>query len=149
MRRRIKKNSGIYAFLHASGVLEHGTSDDIEKAKKQYWAKYRKKYKQIKRKESKSFEIFFNFKESRIIATEAKKYHTSPTNYIKQSALRDTQGIVDRVAIGEIRQLVIRHHNMLLELVEENKLPQPTGSQLLTQISLLEERILDFFLSLK
>ena len=149
MKRKIKKGSTIYSFLDKQGVLENGNDELIEIAKKRYWSDFRKEYKKIKRKESKSFEIFFNFKEAKIINSEASKYHTTPPNYIKQSALLNKKSIVDHVAIGEIRELVIMHHNTLLAISEENGLAEPIGGQLLNQASLIEKRVLEFFSLLK
>lgn len=149
MKRRIKKNSGVYAFLDASGLLENGTGKDIEQAKKQYWKEYRKKYNRIKRKENTSIQILFSFKEEKLIKQKAEKYHTSPTNYIKQSALANNKNIFDQVVVGEIRELLILHHNALRTLAGENKLLQSISDQLLNQASLLEKRVLDFFSSFK
>lgn len=145
MKRSIKKNAGVYAFLDRSGLLENGTGKAIEQAKKQYWKDYRKKYNKIKRQENTSFQIFFNFKKVKRITQEAKKYHTSPTNYIKQSALANNKNIFDPVVVGEIRELVILHHNALRTLTEENKLSQPISDKLLNQASELEKKCLTFF----
>src|SRR5258705_9612425 len=104
MRRRIKNGSRLYYFLEEQGVLESGNKELIENTKKKYWKECRKNYKRIKRQESKSFVIFFNFKEFKIINQEAKKSHTSPTNFIRQSALNNNRGVVDRVEIGKLRK---------------------------------------------
>ena len=84
MKRRIKKNVGVYAHLDARGLLENGTGKAIEQAKKQYWKEYRKKYNRLKRQENTSFQILCNVKEEKIIKQKAEKFHTSPTGYIKQ-----------------------------------------------------------------
>src|SRR5882724_11575645 len=149
MSRIKKKNIGVYAYLDSRGLLEKGTGKEIELAKKEYWRDYRKKYNKNKRQENRSFQILFNFKEAKIIARQAKKYHCSAPGYIKQSALSEKQNIVDWVTVGEIRELIIGHHTTLINLIEENELPQPIGNKLLFQASLLEKRILDFFSSLK
>ena len=108
-----------------------------------------KKYNRIKRQENTSFQILFNFKEEKVIKQKAEKYHTSPTNYIKQSALANKKNIFDPVAVGEIRELMILHHNALRTLAGENKLSQPISDRLLNQASELEKRVLDFFSSFK
>ena len=149
MKRRIKKNDGVYAHLDATGLLENGTGKAIEQAKKQYWKEYRKKYNRIKRQENTSFQILFSYKEEEIIKQKAEKYHTSPTNYIKQSALANNKNIFDQVVVGEIRELMILHHNALRTLARENKLTPPISDRLLTQAAELEKRVLDFFSSFK
>jgi hypothetical protein len=144
MRRRSKNNTGLYAFLDASGVLEHGTAEAIEQAKKQYWREYKRKWKKERKKTMKTFEIDFDLHDLKTIIQASKKQHVSPTRYIKKSALAN-QRIVNPVSIGIIRELVIVHHNTILELIEEQKLSKPISSELLTQASRLEDAILDFF----
>ena len=149
MKKRIKKNAGVYAHLETTGLLENGTGKAIEDAKKKYWKEYRKIYNKIKRQENASFQILFSLKEVKIIQQKAEKYHTSPTNYIKQSALANNKNIFDPVVVGEIRELMILHHNALRTLAGENKLSQPISDRLLNQAAELEKRVLDFFSSFK
>jgi uncharacterized protein (DUF1778 family) len=149
MKRSIKRNSGMYSFLENSGLLENGTGEAIEQARKQYWRDFRREYKKARRHEYKSFEIPFSLKEREVIKMGAKRNHTSPTNYIKQSALANQHSIVNRTAIGEIRESVISHHNTLLGLKDENQLPESLTNQLLNQAAELEKRIFDFFSTLK
>jgi hypothetical protein len=149
MKKGSKKNTGVYAFLDTSRLLENGTGEEIEKTKKEYWKEYRREYNKIKRKENKSFQILFNFKEAKIIARQAGRYQKSEPNYIKQAALADKQNIVDWVAAGEIRELVILHHTTLLNLTDQNELSGAVGNRLIDQASQIEKRILDLFSSLK
>lgn len=149
MKTSNKKNVGVYAFLDTSGLLEKGTGKDIEHAKKQYWKDYRMKYNKIKRQENTSFQILCNVKEVKIIKLNAEKFHTSPTNYIKQSALANNKSIFDPVVVGEIRELMILHHNSLRTLADGNKISQPISDRLLNQVAELEKRVLDFFSSFK
>jgi hypothetical protein len=149
MKRSIKRNSGIYSFLDNSSLLENGSSEAIEQAKRKYWRDFRREYKKARRHEYKSFEIPFTPKELNIIIKEAERNHTSPTNYIKQSALGNKKKIVDPVTIGEIRELLILHHNSLKTLTEENQLHELTADQVLNQVTLIETRVFDFFSSFK
>ena len=144
MRRKSKNNIGVYSFIDASGLLENGTGEAIELAKKQYWKDYRKKWNKEKRKSSKSFQIVFDLLELRIITREAEKNHIDPTTYIKQSALANKQSFVSQAAVGEIRELVVLHHNTILTLIEENELSEPIGNVLLNQASHIERELLDF-----
>jgi hypothetical protein len=149
MKRRIKKDSGVCAFLNASGILENGSNEEIEQKRKQYWTEYRRRHKKIKRQECRSFEIFLSQSETKKIKEEAKKHHTSPTNYIKQSAITNKHSVLDWFIVGEIRELVTIHHNTLLTLTEENSLSEQTGDTLIKQISAIEKKIFTFFLALK
>jgi len=144
MKRSIKKNVGVYAFLDASGLLENGTAKEIEHAKKEYWKEVRKKYNKRKRKENKSFQLFFSFKEAEVITRQAKKYHSSEPAYIKQSALANKQNVIDWIVVGEIRELVIQHHTTLINLIEEIDFSQSMANKLLNQASQIEEKVFAF-----
>ncbi len=144
MKRKIKSRSVLYAFLDSQGVLETGTNKDIKNAKEQYWRDYRNQCKKIKRQENKSFEIFFNIKEAGIIKREAEKNNTSVTDYIKQSALTNNKGVVDRVQIGKLRQVLFSNYNAISNLYEQNKIPEQLGNQLLEQMLKMEKEVLAF-----
>jgi hypothetical protein len=146
MKRKTKTSSTLYSFLEAQGVLETGNSEVILNAKKKYWAEYRRKWKKARRQERQSFDIFFSFKEMKIVTREAKKYHISITGYIKRSALM-TKQIFDPVAVGEIRELLFFHHNSLESLSEENISSQHLVNQLVQQIVQIEKKVLGFFQS--
>lgn len=144
MKRKTKNGSAIYSYLDSQGVLEAGNNAQIQEAKKKYWADYRRKYKKIKRKESKSFEIFFSFKEMKIIKRETKRHRISSTNYIRQSALKVGKSIIDPVAVGKIRKVLFMNYNVLLEISKQNKVTQELGNQLLEQMLDLEKKVLAF-----
>ncbi len=145
MKRSIKRGSNIYSFLDSTGLLENGSSEQIELAKKQYWRKFRTEYKKNNRKENKSFEVPFDPSELKQITAQAKKSRTSPTNYIKQSALINKHSVIDPSILGEIRELIVSHYNTLLKLNYEKQLPELVAGQLLKQASTLEKRMLYFF----
>lgn len=148
MKHNKKENNGIYSFLDATGILEQGTDEAIKEAKKKYWSEYKKEWNKAKRQECKSFEILLNQNELKTIITKAERHHTSPTNYIKTSALTNKQ-VIDLITIGEIRELLIMYNNTLQSLTEEKILPTHLGNQLIEQITQIEKRVLDFFSSLK
>ena len=149
MNRRNKKSCGVYAYLDASGVLENGTGEDIEQAKDQYWKQYRKQWKKGKKLESKAIKVVFNFQEYRTIKRQAEKYKTNPTCYIKQSALNNNRGFISPSSIGELRELIILHHNSLQNLSEESIIPARFSSQLLEHMAGIEEKSLKLFSLLK
>lgn len=147
MARKIKRGSGIFEFLERTGLLENGSTKDIEQVKKQYWATVRKEWKQNKRKENKSYTIFLNPSELKIVAHSAKHYHNSVTNYIKQASLRygTNQIIIDRKIIGEIREAIILHYNTVQTLGEEHLLTERVATTLLREVEIIETKVLPFF----
>lgn len=147
--KRHNVNGSIYKYLDAIGVLETGTEEDIEVARKKYWTEYKRQWKKEMKKSRKSFEIFLTLKEANIITQEAKKNHTSTTNYIKQSALTNRGGIVDHVVIGEFRELLFLHHSALETLIENNMNAPEIDFTTFEEILNMEEQILEFLVSLK
>lgn len=146
MKRNIKRSSGIYAFLESTGLLEKGSVEDIQRVKKQYWATARKEWKKNKRKECKSYTIFFNQPELKIVTRSAKNYHYSITNFIKQASLcyNTNQSIIDKKIVGEIREAISLHYSKLQTLGEENILTQKAIDTLLKEVVNIETKVLSF-----
>jgi hypothetical protein len=149
MKRWYKKSSGVYTYLDASGLLENGSGEAIEQAKKQYWNNYKKRWKKEKQKTTKMVEVVFSMSEFRIITREAERHHTNPTSYIKRSALANSRVIADPAFIGEFREQLIMHHNSLQALAENNIMPLQVSCRLLEQMAGIEEKALKLFSSLK
>lgn len=149
MKRNFKKHTGVYGFLDASGLLENGTGKQIEAAKKQYWKDYKKKWYKEHKENSKPFKIVVDLKQAKKIEQQAKKFHLHPATYIKQASLSNNQIIINPATVGEIRELIVLHHNSLLSFLEEDKLPKQIANQLISQVSRLENRILEFLSSFK
>lgn len=110
---RQKKQSGIYSFLDQSGLLEHGTVDEIIAAKKLYWSDIRKEWKQQHRKDYKSYTIFFSAKEQHLLEQALSKAKCSINSFIKNACLRvlnESPG-VDAKTIGAIRELLVNFYS--------------------------------------
>lgn len=143
MKRSTKKGSGVYYFLHKSGVLANGTPGDIAQAKKEYWATVRKEYKRQKRLECNSYTVFFTRFEIKLVSDQANQLHLSITQYIKQAAVSNNV-VIDKKAIGEIRQGLALLYSSIQSLYEEHKLPEPITRTLLRQIVTIETMIKKF-----
>jgi hypothetical protein len=115
----MKSKSGLYDYLDKIGVLQNGTTEDIINAKKAYWKAIRKAWRKKQRLECKSYTVFFNLKEQKVIANVAKLKGVSITKFIKHSALQkvsDGCG-ADMITIGKVREVFFATYNS----VEENK----------------------------
>lgn len=146
MKRKIKKGSGIYTFLEASGLLKTGSNADIEQAKKQYWATVRKEYKKTKRQRCKGYTVFLNYHELKIISKTAQKQRiNSITTFIKQASIAycNNQFVIDKVAIGEIRQALSLHYMAIQTLRDENIVPHQVADKLLKQIIFIETKTMN------
>lgn len=142
MRKR-KQNCGVYAYLESTGVLQNGSENDIVEAKKKYWAWVRKEWKKSKRSQSKSVTVFFNVTELKKVSAVAKKMHLA--KYVKQAALAcsNNRVIVDKIAVGEIRQLLILLYINIQNLTEEHVIPKNIAAQLLLQVREIEVKTME------
>ncbi len=116
MNSRKRKNiCGVTDFLQKSGLLENGTKEEITKAKKMYWVAKRKEWQIQKRKECKSYTVFFAPSEYKDLISTLKGPKMSVTAFIKQSALqiaRNSRG-VDKITAGQIREAFFETYNLI------------------------------------
>lgn len=82
-----KQQSGIQEFLAKSGILEHGSAEQITEQKRVYWKAYRNRWKHQKKKKRKLFTIDFSFAEFNTIQKLAQIHHRSVTRYVRESCL--------------------------------------------------------------
>jgi hypothetical protein len=139
MKEKNNNKNLLYAFLEEKGVLETGDNELIEDAKNQYWKNYRRQWKKDKRHDSKSYTILLNDDEARRVINEAKRYHTSPTQYIKETALTGKQ-IADPVAIGKLRELIYAYYNTLQTYIDKNFVSAHVGHKILEEITEIEKK---------
>ena len=135
------KKQSIYDYLTSTGVLETGDDVAIKTAKQQYWKEYRNSWKQQKRKAHNSYTVLLTAQENRQVQSAARQQQTSPTQYIKQSAVTRTGGISIELT-GTIRQLLYQCYREVEELMEENKIHDEITKVILEKISTLEKHIL-------
>ena len=137
MRKR-KQNCGVYAYLESTGILQNGSENDIAEAKKAYWATVRKEWKKNRRSQCKSVTVFFDTAELKKVLHAAK--HISVTSYVKQAALlvSNKKVSIDKIAVGEIRELIIMLYSAIQDLMEEDKISKDDGTQLLKKLTIIE-----------
>lgn len=113
-----KKHSGVWQYLEASGVLLHGSPEEIAAARQAYWCAYRQKWN---KQERKKYTIALNQKEHKELIQAAAKHHRKPTTFLKESAfcyMRSTYLTLDSASVQEIRILLARNY-AALEALEE------------------------------
>lgn len=64
-RRRLNTKSNLCSYLRSSGVLENGTSEDIQKVKNDYWKEYKRIWRKNNRKSGKEITITFSMTSSK------------------------------------------------------------------------------------
>ena len=72
--------NGIWDYLERCGVLENGTSEDIENARKRYWKEYNRRYKKRSRKQKPEINIAFPDGALLERTRQAAKAHNRPTS---------------------------------------------------------------------
>ncbi len=144
MKQKLKKKSGLYAYLNSAKVLENGSDQDIALARKKYWSEYRAKWRQQRRKEIKELLTEWNPRELHILTAAARKHNKSRSRFIKAccfSYINNRYIVPDSFAINTIKQYLAMNYNALKKLFDENRIPYQTGSQLMQQISELERSV--------
>jgi hypothetical protein len=118
MSRAVKRGSALYGFLETTGLLEHGTKEDIAAAKKMYWSQVRKAWKQTHRKEYKSYTICFSPKEHSLLASEANTTTSSINKFIKNACMQMMVGSsgMNKKTIGKVREALMLFHSELQNL---------------------------------
>lgn len=109
MRRR--KNSPMWEFLEASGVLEKGSDEEIKAVKKAYRKKYFLEFKQKQRRNKPEYTIHFSKPSGELgrITEAAKKHHLSVPAFLKSAAfayLERTYIVPNRLMVAYLEQLL-------------------------------------------
>lgn len=145
MNRKTNTKSGIYNYLEALGVLKNGDAATIKAAKALYYKNYKREWRKAKRNAQKSFEILLNDLQLGIIGTAAKKHGRSKTSFIREAAIAycNKQYLVPKLeVIFEIRELLTLNYDVVLQLLDENRLSANVATEVLAKIEVLETKIL-------
>ncbi len=145
MKRKVKSKSNIYTYLQSKGVLENGSHEEIQNARKEYWSEYKRNWRNEKRKKEKEFTISLNSDELKILSKAAKNHKISRTAFIKMAvfAYINTLFIVpDSMEVRKITQLLSMNYNSIQELIDEEKINTLDGKIILQKIYELEREIL-------
>lgn len=128
--RKSRKNTGLWAYLDACGVLSNGTEQEIRAARRAYRKIYLRQYKKQQRTEKLEFLVQLSKKDQEYstIAHAAKKHRMSITaflrlatlSYIKRSFLVPDRALVAKLAgllescLNDVRALasVKGNHNV-------------------------------------
>jgi hypothetical protein len=120
------KNSGIWAYLEAAGVLENGTEEDIKKVKRAYRKEYILNYRRKQRTEKPEYIIGLSKKKGEYfkILCAAKEHKMAMTSFIRAAALAYAEQkyiVPDRLQIGELKQLLSSCLNEIQLIVKQKE----------------------------
>ena len=80
--------NGVWQFLEDCGVLDHGTADEIEAARRLYWKEYFRQKKRSQRKSKPEINVsFLNHESLAKIKVQAKKHNRPLSVFIRESVL--------------------------------------------------------------
>jgi len=144
MNRKTKRSSGVYEFLQTTGLLEHGTTDQIREAKKTYWARVRKQWKRDHRAQYASYTIFFSEKQHQLLQQYASANNTSIKKLLKNHCEQMLTGksVFNKQLIGKIRESLMLFHSELEKLNITQHQSGDVINSLLNQFTLVETTIL-------
>jgi hypothetical protein len=144
MTRRIKKGSGIYAYLEASGILATGTDAEIAAMRKQYYKEYKKNWRKEKRSREREFTVAYDETELKIIGEAASKVHKTCARFIHEAALAycTKHYLLDTVVLNDIRETLTRTCSTLESIAENSNMQDRVTNLLLQKIDALETAIL-------
>src|ERR1043165_6327503 len=96
------RNSKLWEYLDASGILEKGSDEEIEAVKRTYWKKYFFEYKKKQRNSKPEYSVYFSKEngEHQTIEHAAKQHHLTVTAFIHSAALayiRQTYIVPDKI----------------------------------------------------
>jgi len=143
MKRGVKAQSGIWQYLIQTGILEHGTPDEIEAARKAYWREYKRNWKHS---DHKSYTVSLTSTEVAELARAAKTHHITPTTFIRKALfayLHSTFITPDPKKIQNIRLLLSKTYLLLQNMQEEDMISET----LAVQFEHLEQQVLDVLTS--
>lgn len=145
MKRSLKKRSTLYTYLESTKILETGTEEQINLAKKAYWKEYKRVWRKHKRRAEKELTLSFNRPEMKIVTDEARKHKMSRTGYIKRATLAYIDKIylvTDLEQVRRITQLLAMNYNIIQRMVEDGQLTSTLGNTVLAKVSDLEKQVL-------
>jgi len=120
------KNSGMWAYLDASGVLEKGTEEEIKAVKKAYRKQYLLNFKRKQRASKPEFSISLskdNGEYSRILSA-AKMHKTSIPSFLRIATLAyisKTYIVPDRLLVAKLEQLLSQCINEIQLIVHQKE----------------------------
>lgn len=141
---RKKNDHKVYTYLKHCGVLDHGTHEEIETARKEYWKIYKRNWRKNKRIEETEVTTYFNDSEFKKLGAEAKFHNLSHPQFVKKAALAymDSKYLVpNELEVRKITLLLSQYLDVIIDEIEEENLTHNKGDMILHKIEELEYKI--------
>ena len=123
---RGKRNTEYWNYLEASGILEHGSKEEIQKVKRAYRKKYLTELKRQHRSLRPEFIVGFNKAngEYERIQDAAKKHSLKIPSFVRMAALAyitKTFIVPDKARISHLEQLLSECLNQIQQLTSQRE----------------------------
>jgi predicted HicB family RNase H-like nuclease len=139
------KKGGIYAYLEASGILEHGSHEQIQEVRRQYWKTYRKEWHKRYTQGMKSFVIRFSPYEHQKIAEAAARHKRSINSYLRATVIGYSQQkliISDPTSVREILSQLNLIYYILRGSLSVPRLSKEGEVQILSRLEEIEKSVI-------
>lgn len=112
-----KRNSALWEYLEASGVLEKGTEEEIAAVRKSYRKQYLLKYKQAQRRRKPEFTINFSEEQGEFsrVKHAARRHKLTITRFIHSAVM----AYIDQSFIVPNTEQIIRLEQTLSECLNQ------------------------------
>ena len=138
---QVKQRKSIYSYLRECGVLENGTHEEIQEARKKFWREYKRDWRKEKRKSEKEFTISLSQEEQKQLSKEARRHNVSRTKFIKQACfayMNKCYIVPEAVEVRRIAQVLAMTYNLIQKQVFEGRIDTLNGQEVLAKILQLE-----------
>ncbi|MEA3427305.1 MAG: hypothetical protein U9R46_13760 [Bacteroidota bacterium] len=145
MKQNGKHKSNLYEYLDTSGVLDTGSDEAIEKARKEYWKKYKAHWRKQKRQTEKELTTSWTVDELKDLTKAARHHNMSRVAFIKSATIAYTHKafiVPDKTGVQRIAQLLAMNYNLLQEMIDQRTFPLLSGKPILDRIEELEKAVL-------
>ncbi len=145
MKRAMKQKSTLYAYLNDIKVLETGTEQDIERARKEYWRNYRVQWRKKYRADTVQLLVILTKEEIQIVAGCARKHKRSKSAFIKEACFAYVSKqylFPDKEALLKIHQLLAMNYQIIMKLWDENIITYKIGTELANKYAELERSVM-------
>jgi hypothetical protein len=144
--RKTPKESPLWKYLEACGVLEHGTDEQIKVAKRQYRKSYMLAYRKRERKEKPEYIINLSRKNGEFdtVARAAHKHSMPITAFIRKATLayiNKTYMVPDRFQVARLEQLLAQCLNEVQRIAPPKEKYSTIREQ--EKYNVIEKRIID------
>lgn len=133
------KQSRLYHYLEASGVLDTGSPEDITRARLQYRNQQKAQWRRNKRALSKSITVYFSLKEYATIQRIAQRFNRTPTNFVSHCAFttaRNEPVTLHNETTLLIHEALMLTYHRICDIAESQHIPEATQTVL---VSILQE----------